>query len=133
MLDYSTAPRIRTHDGPCFKLADQSPKLLDHRNWPIILFPPDLLTASSENRQVRRLILYFWQKRTSVSNHRMILPHDIDRTRNKGVPVNISSLPPKRSLSLSEDKCSPNSMASIPEVTILWYDIINYLCASDRP
>jgi len=60
MLDYSTAPRIRTHDGPCFKLADQSPKPLDHRNWPIILFLLDLLTASSENIQFGRLILCLW-------------------------------------------------------------------------
>ena len=31
------------------------------------------------------------------------------------------ALPPKHLLSLSEDKRSPNSMASIPDVTILWY------------
>jgi len=35
-------PRILTHDGPCFKLADQSPKPLGHRNWPRILFLLDL-------------------------------------------------------------------------------------------
>jgi len=59
MLDYSTVPRIRTHDGPCFKLADQSPKPLDYRNWPIMIFL-DLLTASSEYGQFRRLILGLW-------------------------------------------------------------------------
>ena len=32
------------------------------------------------------------------------------------------ALPPKQSLSLSEDKCFLNSVASIPDVTILWYD-----------
>jgi len=85
MLDYSTAPRIRTRDGPCFKLADQSPKSLDHRNWPIILFLLDLLTASSENGQFRRLILSLVKK-----GHRypiIVLSHDIDGTRNGGVPV----------------------------------------------
>jgi len=53
-------PRIRTRGGPCFKLADQSPKPLGHRNWPIIFFLLDLLTASSENIQFRLLILYLW-------------------------------------------------------------------------
>jgi len=45
---------------PVFKLADQSPKPLDHRNWPITLFLLDLLTAPSENIQFRRLILFIF-------------------------------------------------------------------------
>ena len=46
--------------SPCFKLAHQSPKPLDHRNWPIVLFLLDLLTASSENRQFKSLILFIF-------------------------------------------------------------------------
>jgi len=71
-------PRILTHDGPCFKLADQSPKPLGHRNWPRILFLLDLWWGGGGGGRV---------------------------------PVYTCDLPPKRSLSLSEDKCSPNSMA----------------------
>jgi len=46
---------------------------------------------------------------------------DINGTRNdcQCVWVYFCALPPKRSLSLSEDKCSPCSEASIPAVTIL--------------
>jgi len=50
----------------------------------------------------------------------VIVPsRDISGTRNDYVRVYFCALPPKRSLSLSEDKCSPCPVASVPAVTIL--------------
>ena len=89
MLDYSTDPRIRTHDGPCFKLADQSPKPLDHRNRPMILLPLNLLTASSlENRHFWRLILYHWRnKQASGRRHKVSTHQPTDNPNSRSMKI----------------------------------------------
>jgi len=68
---------------PVFKLADQSPKPLGHRNWPIILFLLDLLTASSEKKTVQAPdTLSLVEK--GPQDPIIVLSHDIGRTRNGG-------------------------------------------------
>jgi len=72
---------------PAFKLADQSPKPLDHRNWPIILFLLDLLTASSENGQFGRLIWYFTSGKKGHWYLIIVLSHDIHGAGGEAVQV----------------------------------------------
>ena len=87
---------------PVLKLADQSPKPLDHRNWPRILFLLDLLTASSlENRHLGRLIYFIIGKINKPQYPMMaiVLSRDINGTRNDGVRV--IYFPPFYSLKLT--------------------------------